>query len=187
MKAKQLFLQDGTETGVWFCEACRNVARSKDAAEECCSVRVCETCGKPVDRKYWVECDACLREAARAKEAERFEKAMKVSDTEYRGWVTDGDEGFWPDVGEYLESLDGEEPAAYLWACQPRRFVRVNTDNILEHICEDGFDDFDSNDLNGWTEFEAAIKAFEEANKDTVVYEADYALAVLVTREREEG
>lgn len=185
MNAQELYLKNGNATGVYFCEKCRNVARSKELAEVCCKQYLCSVCGKPVDRQYWSKCDACIREEERAKEAERFEKATKVLDTVYRDWVTDGDEGFWPDSGEYLDSLDGEEPAKYLWSCLPRQFVKVDTDSIIEHIVESGYADFDSEDLDGWKEFESAIKTFENANKSKVCYEADYTRAVIITKDKE--
>lgn len=183
MNPQELYLKNGNPTGVWFCEKCRNVARTQQAAEACCTPAICQKCGASIEEKYWQYCNACLALNTKEKAAELFKKATKVPDTEYRDWVTDGDEGFWGDTAEYLESLDGGEPAPYLWACLPRRFVVVDTDQILEHIGEHSYDDFDACDIDGWEELKAAIAVFEEVNKDKVVYEADYTRAVLITKE----
>lgn len=121
-----------------------------------------------------------------SQELARYEWATKIPEADYGDWVTDGGDGFWMDVATYRESLYGEQPRAYLWACTARQFVKVDFSRIVEDIGDNSYDDFDSNDLDGVEEFKKAIAAFEEANKDKIVYTADYTRAVIVTPDNEE-
>jgi len=58
MNAQELFLKDGKETGIFFCEKCRIVSRDKDSADKCCSPCCSDTCGKETER-YWTPCSEC--------------------------------------------------------------------------------------------------------------------------------
>lgn len=190
MNAINLHLPDGTPSAVWFCSTCRTVERSQHLAEQCCSPVKCETCGKEVETKYYTKCRSCCLAADAAKEAARFEKATKVPDSEYDGWVYDGNE-FFPCVESLVEHIedqhDGEDPCSlplYCWACTPERIIHDGS-SLLHRLFDglEGWDEFDpSKDLDGIPALHAALNAFAETNKEVVTYNPDFTRAIIISQ-----
>src|ERR1035437_5132003 len=87
MNAIELFLGGGKSAGIYFCEKCRNVARTPQDAEQCCQNYKCDKCGKDVGKQYRTRCDACDALANVVKERERFDKAEKVFLDNCNSWV----------------------------------------------------------------------------------------------------
>lgn len=180
--------QDGDfkATGVFYCSECRAVFPNRDQAQGCHGERICE-CGQPIKSRYQQTCDDCWRKDSLAKEAkkeaERFEKATKISAADYKGEMVFLDDEYFNDVADAIDDYEeGQEPE-YVWACKDVGVPRATAENIYENLLENMWEDADASDLNGVVELEAAIEAFNEANKSTPVYYPDYSTAILVSRE----
>lgn len=184
MNAIKLYHQDGKPSGVFYCEKCRCVKRTEEEANECCQPYICKHCGKETGRNYWTICHECeaLRDAQQ--EADRFQKAQKL--TEWNSWVYDGAE-YYESVEHYLETRDDLPIPAYVWACKENRFAIADVSDITDRIEENGYEDFDADDLKGMDDLKAAIEKFNEANKDVVSYEPDYGVAILLNAEATAG
>lgn len=183
MNATELHLKDGRSAGIYFCEKCRMVAGSQHLAEQCCENYKCSTCGKDTGSRTWLICDVCRQSERAAKERERFAKAEKL--TTWDGWVFlegTGREGFHENLQEFKDDcFDDERPfPEYVWACKSEQFVKADFDGLMQHIEENGYEDFEANTLAGLDELKAALKAFEDANADVLSYAPDYTKAVLL-------
>lgn len=180
MNAIELFLKDGLSSGLYFCGKCRCVCATQTIAERCCQNYKCAKCGKDTGSRRWINCDECRDAEEAAKELARFEKAEKL--TSWSGCICTSDDRFYSSIENYLDINDGEEFPEYVWTCKANQFVKVDIDNLLQNIEENGYEDFDSSTLDGLKELEAACKAFEEANAAVLMYEPDYTKAVLITK-----
>ena len=181
MNATKLFHADGKPAGIWYCTACRLVARTQDAADRCCMPVLC-ACGVPV-KPGWTICSTCCEAAEAAKEKARFEKATKLTNWDGPVMTPAGD------FLEGLEDLDGtleEELPAYVWACNKVPVVALDLDNILEDAPPDASAGFPGGDLTGVAEVGQALEAFNVANAGVVEWELDYTRAVTVTPRTEE-
>lgn len=185
VNAIELFHKDGRSAGVWHCEKCRIVAPSQEQAEACCRPYKCTGCGAECER-YHTLCRVCVEAKQEQQERERFDKAEKL--TEWDGWVySDGrgfQDGYFDSLDDFMEFVleEGIEPPNYVWACKSEAFACIDVDHVLEHIEQNGYDDFDSDTLKGIPELKAALNAFTEANKDVLSYTPDYSTAVLLTQ-----
>lgn len=186
MNAIELYHQDGKSTGVFYCTQCRCVKRTKEEADKCCEPTKCQYCGKESGRQHYLACESCDRANQAKKEADRFEKAEKK--TEWGGWVYlegTGRDGYSESLSDFWDNWEsdhdeGDEKPAYVWACKKNHFAVADVSDITERIADDGYEDFDADDLNGLEELKAAIEKFNEANKDVVSYEPDYGVAILL-------
>jgi hypothetical protein len=187
MAAIELYKQDGKQAGVFFCSECRSVFVSEEQANGCHGDRFCG-CGEKLIQRFVSLCSACesrnRRAEEREREAQRFEKALKVQESEYASdMVSDGD-NFYDSVEEAVDQyLEGQEPE-YVWATKNVGVPLANSDGIVESILENMWEDADSSDLIGLEELDAAIAKFNEANKAIRVYQVDYGTAVLVEKKR---
>jgi len=177
MNSIKLYHQDGKPSGVFYCTECRCVKRTEEEANECCQPYRCKHCGKETGRKFWTICEACETLNDERKETDRFEKAKKLN--EWAGWVYDGAE-YYESVEYYLEARDDLPVPAYVWACKENHFAVADVSDITDRIEENGYEDFDADDLKGLDDLKAAIEKFNEANKDVVSYEPDYGVAILL-------
>jgi hypothetical protein len=186
MNATELYLKDGRTAGIFFCGQCRIVASSRTFAEDCCQNYKCESCGKDTGGRSYTKCATCINAERKAKEAERFAKAEKL--TKWDGWVfCEGlgvGNGFFESIEDMISDIgeDGDESLPeYVWACEANHFVCADVSDITERIADNAYEDFDVDDLGGLDELSAAIDKFNEVNKDVVSYEPDYTKAVLLS------
>jgi hypothetical protein len=188
-KAIELFKQDGSPSGVFYCSECRAVFGTKDAAILCHGERVC-SCGGKITGRYQAKCDSCQGKEWKAEEAvreqDRFEKAQKIAESDYYGdMVSDGDK-FYDSVEEAIDGyLVGQEPE-YVWACKNIGVPLATTESLYENLLENMWEEADVNDLNGVDELEDAVTAFNEANKSIHVYHPDYSKAILISKRKNE-
>ena len=186
MNPIELFHKNGKSAGVFYCYKCHRVAKSKDAAEECCTPTLCKFCGKPC-RQYHTCCDDCSKSQSVKAEQERFDKAEKL--TKWDGWVfSDGlgfHNGFAESVSDLLDQLDDDEAPEYVWACDPVNFAVASIDDVIRPILENeaAYEGFDSDHLNGIDELKAAIDQFNESNKHIVSYVPNFKKAVLIQKQ----
>ena len=191
MNAIELYHQDGKSAGVHYCEKCRCVKRTREEADKCCEPTKCQYCGKETGRQYYLACESCDRANQEKNERERFEKAKKLTQSEWDGWVYldgTGRDGYSESLSDFwdnweLDHDEGDEKPEYVWACKKNHFAVADVSDITERIGANAYDDFDTCDLNGLDDLKAAIEKFNEANKDVVSYEPDYGVAILLNLE----
>ncbi len=197
MNPVELQLPDGKPSGVWMCQTCRHLHNDHIysggegcglmMATRCCEPVICEYCKLPVDvsEKPWTAHRECRDFESAHREAERLEKAEKVTD--YDGWLyLEGPEEFFRDMDavlDHLECDDDGEPREdwpeYAYCCKEQPFEGPDPYDIYESLTEELYGDA-SEDLQGCAEFEAACKAFTEANAGMVTYYPDYTRAVKI-------
>lgn len=190
MNAIELFHADGKPAGIYHCEKCRIVKRTKDEADQCCAPVKCAICGAENVRQYHCNCDACDEKKRVESEAERFAKAEKVTEwngaiySEGHGW----NEGYFAnleDLEDWLaceEDEDGSQPdrPEYVWTCDDKRFCQLDYDHIIENATQEAYEDWDAGNISGEKELKAAIEVFNEANKEHVSWEPNLKRALLL-------
>lgn len=191
MNAQELFHASGKPTGIFHCEKCRIVHRTKEMADACCDPK-CGICGVTVGN-YSVYCDACVKKREEEREAERYAKAEKLET--WDGWVyCEGygyQDGYFDSIDSLLECLDesadeeGFVRPTYAWCCEPDQIVRASFDSIIDSI--EFAEGQDASDLEGVKELQAALDAFNKANESVVTYSADYKKAVAIPAAEPEG
>lgn len=184
MASIELYKQDGSAAGVFYCSECLLVYNNKEQAECCHGDGLC-ACGKKVTHGYpRKQCSDCYvaewREQYRLQESERFDKATKISPFEYTGtYVYYGDK-YYPSIEGAIDGcLEGEEPE-YVWACKDIGVPKVDLEGVLCNVIDSMWEDADYCDLNGVDELESALNAFNKANESVSVYHPDYTTAILV-------
>lgn len=186
MNAQELFLASGRSAGVWFCEQCRTVQKSRELADKCCTPNKCRHCGNDCE-KYWTACKNCLDADSVEKERQRFEKAEKVR--EFDGMVfLEGfgfQNGYFDSVADFIDWWEGEhgddvKMPEYVWACTSRPSCRIDLDRVIEDATQDAHDEYDPEKLTGVDELRAAIDRFNEVNKADKTWTPDFKIAVLL-------
>ena len=190
-EAIELFKKNGISAGVFYCSECRIVHPTQDRAAWCHGERLC-ACGAKVTQGYFQgECNECRwkKEKAEesAKEAERFEKATKVTVADYEGEESDYEgemvycgDSYYESVEEAIDQfIEGQEPE-YVWACKNQGIPRIDLEDVTCNLLENMWEDAELSDLHGVEELSAALDAFNEANKSIKVWVPDYSIAILV-------
>jgi hypothetical protein len=120
------------------------------------------------------------------REKERFEKAIKIPESEWAGSVySEGhgwNDGYFNDIDDLKECLEDEDAAEieYVWACDEEASCYLDLDRILESATEDTHEDFRIDDLNGLEELKLAINKFNELNKDQVSWNINFKKAIIL-------
>lgn len=189
-EAIELYKRDGSPAGVFYCSECRCVFKTEAEAANCHGERLC-ACGKRIERRFYAQCDDCQskdwREKSAAEEFARYNKAAKITASEYKGDMVYDSDRFYESIEEAIDAYDeGEEPE-YVWACKDVGVPRASSDGIVEQLLENMWEDADSGDINGLEELDAAIAAFNEANRSIHVYQPDYKTAIIVKLTAEES
>lgn len=185
-------LEDGNmaPTGIFYCSECRVVHPTEKQAQRCHGEALC-ACGGKIEDRYGDLCSNCRMKERRSKdaarEAERFEKATKITESEYKGEMVYVDDRYSDCIEDAIDNyLPGQEPE-YVWACKDQAVPFANAESIYENLLDNMWEDASVDDLNGIDELEAAVKAFNEANRSISVFVPDYSTAILVnTRPLEE-
>lgn len=179
MNAVELYLADGRTSGAFYCGKCRIIHREKQLADECCQARIC-VCGAECER-YYTKCPKCVQGEREFREHARFEKAEKLTETEWNGPVVmpDSDQYF-ASVSDMLDEVDSDDLPEYVWTCTERPVCELEIGRIIENATDDAYEDFESDSLLGQKELKTALDAFNEANKGNVVWEADHKLVVIL-------
>ena len=188
MNAAELFLKNLKEgnihyqsADVWYCDTCRHVHKTQEAAEKCCRNYKCSVCGCDTGARHYTACQPCMRKDGERRERERFDKAEKL--TTWAGAVYEHGE-YYPDLDTFLSCVD--ERPDYVWACIERPLVHADEDDITSRIFDEAYEGFEPDDLKGLDELRAAIKVFNEANAGLKLYHVDYTKAVLIPKLVEE-
>lgn len=160
----------------WVCDYCGRYwgdgDKGREWVEMCCRhKKTCPQCGGPHENIGWTVCKKCVDENRAKREREKMDAAELV---EYDGPFFIDDRFFY-DVDEYLDSLDeDDEPVEYAHVPHKRVVFRLDADDIIDAAIERA--DADNEELSpvGVDEFREACKAFNEANKDVVVWFEGY-------------
>ena len=186
-EAIELFKQDGKPAGIFYCSQCLIVYRTKEEADFCHRERLC-ACGKKIEsihsrQSKCGDCDqAEWKEKERKKEAERFERARKIKESEYTGEHVMCGDSYYDSVEDAIDQfLEGQEPE-YVWACKEHGIPKVDLEDITTNMLDNMWDGADTSDLNGLEEMEAALAAFNKANEAIRLWEPDYSTAILVEK-----
>lgn len=182
-EAVELYRQDGTATGVFYCSECRAVFSNEEQARLCHGERLCP-CGEKSESRYSLQCSKCSREKfakeSRQREADRFEKAAKITEAEYgEGMVFDADQ-YYDSVEDAIDGYLDDQKPEYVWACRDIGVRPATLDGLIEDMLDGMWEDADHYDLNGIDELQKAVDAFNEANRSIHVWEPDYSRAILV-------
>lgn len=183
--AIELFHADGKPSGIWYCSECRTVHKEQRNAQSCHGVTHCEDCGVELGKRqpyYRTQCDECRNKAWREKQAkeefERYTKAVKIASSEYTGPQVFFNDRYYDTV---VDAIDGcDEPPEYVWSAKNVGLRKATTEDLVERVLEEAWEDADSDDLNGLDELQKAVDAFNEANAGVAVYMVDYNEAIVL-------
>ena len=178
MDALELYTKNREGAVAWYCNKCKNIAKSKSIAEDCCKLNNCKYCGKQVEEMYWTAHRECV-------ENEQIRKAEKLDG--WDGWVFYNDR-YYSNVFELTEELEcdaneDEKLPEYVYICKEVPFAKVDLGRILEHIEENGYDGI-SDRLSGLDALSKSIDEFNEDNKELISYEPDYSKMVKIKRKK---
>lgn len=183
--AIELFHGDGRNSGIWYCSECRAVFNDGFMAQRCHGVTHCETCGVSLGKRaphYQKQCNECDRKDRVARqvkeEFDRYAKAVKIASSDYTGPQIFFNDQYYETIEEAIDQCD--EPPEYVWAAKNIGLRKASTEDLIERILEEAWEDADSDDLNGLDELGVAVDAFNEANSGTDVYMVDYCEAIVL-------
>jgi hypothetical protein len=185
MNAKELFVQvdgDYKSAGVWYCSKCRYTARTADEAERCCGPKLCDVCGKEIekDRPYRAWCASCAKKNEDAKEKARFDKARKVTLAEYENdVVTLGNGDDYIDLDELATGEHGTPEYVYGVRTDAIKMREIDEETLYSGNLSDGFE---LSDLPGFDELLDSInKKIRDWNAmPNRSYEEDTTVVVLI-------
>lgn len=197
MNQQELFLASGKSAGVWYCGECRHVWKLQGDAANCCK---CSLCGEKIDKAnvnhgdYQTMHGGCMDMHLAERRQQALDQAVEI--VGYEGYVfLDGagsHDGYFQSMDELLEwaeDSDGDdEPELnlpeFVHTCIERPFRVVDVSHIVERFSADSFEEIDEH-LIGLNELEAALDAFNAANRHLVSYDPDYRRKVRVPRRTE--
>jgi hypothetical protein len=195
MDPYEIVEKDSGKSVGWACGVCRMLdthamfghaeGAALRAATECCDKR-CEDCGVKIEIRGYTVCKSCRANREVEKEAQAFEKAKKVSLSEYDGEFVyiDGayNEGYiTPDeVEEYVryELPEGVTPPTYAWGIVKERAEYDVAEHVREYVFNNHHED--AEDWIDDTLLDAAQTIVNVALKDVASYHYDHQVAVLL-------
>ena len=127
------------------------------------------------------------------KEAERLTAATKIVaiisedgvQCEYDGAVYDPcNDSYYNSIDDFLEQ-EGDDidfnDEVYLWACNSKRRVFIDADNVIANSVEE-VEELYSFETRGTNALIKAIDDFNKANEDAIYWEADYLTSIVLKR-----
>ncbi len=190
MNAQPLFTKDQKPTAAWFCEKCRRVWSNEYDANHCCT---CLYCGKEIEREkgtgFSTSHHACFQAETNKRYAEQLAKATEVG-PDYEGFVYCEHGGPRDGYAEDIESmaewwadqiadgeLEREQYPEFVLTCKPEPPRQIDTLDLLDWICEDGYEDMrDGVEIPDG--LEDLLKKFNDANAHLVSWMIDHTRKV---------
>lgn len=159
------------------CQVCKGKGFTGD--------RLC-SCGNKIEHPLHIKCKKCREKEREGKEQECFNKAKKVSFTDYDGLFYSGDyNDHVKDKEDFKEWLynrifNGEEVPSWVWATKKTKCFNINIFDIVNDACEDGYEDmYDfldtealqpiQNKIDKWMEDQGDYLYYYHPDKSTVV------------------
>lgn len=132
----ELIIKGGNpdKVALYGCGTCHMSATSREQAIACCAPHVCDKCGKE-NKSY---CEDCYDKERLAKDQAQYDKAKKMSLSEYDGeWLCcDHCDEYYPDVGSLLDAHDDtEEPQTWAWGTTRMEF-ELDAERIISQELE---------------------------------------------------
>jgi hypothetical protein len=176
MEGKELYLENGKPTGIFFCSECKVVHRTQKEADDCC---ICLNCREEKRVRYYTVCEKCkkiddLERQKKKVEAQKvaFDKAVEVAKWKYV-WFN---EKMYSDLGQLIDDCEyGKIPIPkYVHAMKPVIFKGFSLNELLESFNEsiEISDDYynSENYLLGLDALKKAFDEFNNINEDTIIY-----------------
>lgn len=188
MEAKALILNDNfgdDKSGVWECTACLSPWRTKETAEQCCSLPMCNACDKSVHPGS-SKCEGCHNKDRLARERGLFDAAHKVSyidyDLPYIFWEAAGVTGQFFATKLELENYCVDRnipPPQWVWGVEGMGFL-LDAEAILAHYQHQT--GYNVRDLVDDTEVEKLQDVIDRWAMDCEVrsFAPDYTMAVVL-------
>ena len=171
MNAQELFFSNGLSAEIWFCSACKKIAKTKDQAAQCCKKNNCRICGEPVDTPHWVVHRGCSRN-------EQIEKAEKLESWDDWVYLEGFSSEYFVSVGDLLDELEndgGVEIPEYVFVCKPIPFRTPDIEDLINNCLDGHYDDaYDNIAPKSYAALSDALDAFRLANRHIVSYEPDF-------------
>ena len=169
------------EIKAYQCGNCYKLHYYEHLAKECCKPLVCD-CGKPRRAGYTI-CDECIVENDKKRDQERYDRARKVNESEYKvAMLTDGS-NFYHDSDEYYEELatngvpESEYPT-WAWGCEEVKFA-VDIETSLETAAADMHDEFDDDYIVDREELLVLVSKWN-AKQTATSYYVDHGTVVIL-------
>lgn len=186
MNAHMLYLDDGKPVNAWYCESCKIVHGSEALADRCCT---CHYCGKVVVQEKGhgrsSSHSACFNLEVNRRYEEHLKKATEVG-SDYSGFVYcehgGPSDGYAEDVDAMSEwwheqiadgDLERESYPEFVLACLPDPPDRLDLSDLLDRICEGGYEDM-RDDIKVPDGLEDLLKKFNELNAHLVSWKIDH-------------
>jgi hypothetical protein len=193
MDVQELFFQDGKSANVWLCGKCGKICGAKEYAESCCQAKLCQDCGNKA-MNGWLICQECREKKEKIEEQNRIDKAEKINEADYDGFLLSWGDDFYYSIEEFLDECESNgitDIPQGIYACKPEPFPKFSIEDIYEcyedyYSClEDNSDPKDH--LEGVDSFQEVITKFNELNKGNVVYMPDYTRVIIIDEEDIDG
>jgi len=185
MQLEQIFNKDGKFLGHYYCTKCGVIHKDKEGSYFCCE-RVCE-CGAKCETG-WVACKDCRKKNEIKREKERFNKAEKILEKDWKGPVFCDGYGneYFSDLDElydHIEFIQEDDCIIdYVYCCDEEPLVKDRDilDLVSSLVYEDAPDNLRDVVLNGTAELSKACKKFAEDNKEYKLWNPDYSRAIIL-------
>lgn len=179
-KVKPLYLEDGLESGVFYCTECRAVNTTNLCYK--CSPQYCKHCDLEIKEKGWTICSDCRASEERKKEKEKFDKAQKVNFLNYQDFVFDpNSELYFESPEDYLEyELEEDVVSEYIWTCEPYSLSPIDAGWIAEQATEEMHEEaYDQISDKSLKELQTALDKFVSDNNHIQSYKPNYKKALV--------
>lgn len=175
MDAQELFTLNGKSAGIYYCGACKFVARTEEQAEACCK---CRSCGALLDTPHG-QCMPCQILQCQARIDSLVAKARHVPSHEWDDPVTV--------EGEYFSSVegaldhfaqDGAEVPTPIYGTRPDPMT-LDAGSIIDHATEEMYEDAcDSFDDVAVKELQALLDGWLAKHAPPPGYVEDHSIVI---------
>lgn len=176
---------DGTfkQTSLRYCTECMQIHLEHRQTCWTCGPWICTDCGSSMPDRTYTVCAPCRVKKREAEEADRFQRAEKISHT-WHGPVYCGDE-YYSSIDQMMEQFEccGEGMPGYVWACDTVPIIAMSADLLKDDgVIQNPHDEFNPEEIVIPDSMLKAIDEFNEANKHLVCWEPNFRKAILIEK-----